>query len=85
MPIEPSTITFYFGHFQTTIRRRVHCSNIRHISNQLPAVCNQTIVVNLAYRLMNQNKNNGFQYLSITATHPATYTGSICLLYGMCN
>ena len=52
MPIEPSTITFYFRHSQTAKRRRVHWNNTWHISNQLPTVCYQTIVVNLAYRLM---------------------------------
>ena len=30
----------------------IHWSNTWHISNQLPTVCYQTIVVNLAYRLM---------------------------------
>jgi len=52
IPIEPSTITFYFGYSQTTKRRNVHSW---HIWNQLPTVCKQT------YMLMNQNKSNGFQ------------------------
>jgi len=59
MPIEPSTITFYFRHSQIAKRRRVHWSNTWHISNQLPTVCYHTIVVNLAYRL--NDKSNGFQ------------------------
>ena len=62
MPIEPLlAITFYFRHSQTAKRGRVHWSNTWHISNQLPTVCYQTVVVNLAYRLVNQNKSNGFQ------------------------
>ena len=43
MPIEPFTITFYFGHSQTAKRKKVHWSNTWHISNQLPTVCYQTI------------------------------------------
>jgi len=60
-PLSPLLPLFYFGHSQTAKRKRVHLSNTWHISNQLPIVCYQTIVVNLTYRLMNQNKSNGFQ------------------------
>ena len=52
MPIEPSTVTFYFRHSQTGKKKCVHWSNTWHISNQLITVWYQTIVVNLANRLI---------------------------------
>jgi len=52
-PLSPLLSLFIADmHSQTAKLRRVHWSNTWHISNQLSTVGYQTIVVNLAYRLM---------------------------------